>query len=222
MKNKNFEAMGRRMREYHRHHPWRLSAGGLYIPHAYSDMTPESLTHWDDVGFILNGRRFIVWWQHPRTVYRDAIEAHAFEEVGPSPDWNLFDGATTMYKKVGKSGKRKKPIGCRSREISDERLAHHANLRSSIERFSREGIELEIRPSWTWRRLSWAMAVSVVAPIEVRNEQDLAKLAFLAKRLVRRETTLAREFPDAVYDRSSWIQDQASYKKEDLRLVATP
>lgn len=92
------------MREYHRHNQWRLSAGGLYIPHAYWDMNPDSLSGWDDVGFILNGRRYIVWWQHPRAIYYDAIENMAFEEVGPEPDRNwMFDGATTIYKKVGKS-----------------------------------------------------------------------------------------------------------------------
>ena len=52
MKNQHYESLGRRMRAYHRAHPWRLSEGGLYIPHAYWDITPESLSYWDDVGFI--------------------------------------------------------------------------------------------------------------------------------------------------------------------------
>jgi hypothetical protein len=62
VKNRHYEFMGQRMREYHRTHPWRLSHGGLFIPHSYENMTPDSLSYWDDVGFILNGRRFIVWW----------------------------------------------------------------------------------------------------------------------------------------------------------------
>jgi len=33
-------------------------------------MTPESFSYWENVGFILNGRRFLVWWQHPRDVFR--------------------------------------------------------------------------------------------------------------------------------------------------------
>lgn len=211
MKNKRLETLGRRMREYHRHHPWRLSADGLFIPHAYWDMTPESLSNWDDVGFILNGLRYIVWWQHPRAIYHDAIQSVAYQEVGPGPDQNwLFDGAgaTTIYKKVGKAGRRKKPIGCRGPEISVTQQAYYERLRETNERLSSEGIDLEIRPSWTWKRLKWGMGVSLVVPIEVRNEQDLAKLADLAKRLVLQKTTLAGEFPDAVYDRSNWIRDQ--------------
>ena len=52
MKNPHYESLGRRMLEYHRSHPWRLSEGGLYIPHDYSNMTPESLSYWDDVGLL--------------------------------------------------------------------------------------------------------------------------------------------------------------------------
>jgi hypothetical protein len=209
MKNPKLEALGRRMREYHRHHQWRLSAGGLFIPHVYSNMNPESLSSWDDVGFILNGRRYIVWWQHPRAIYDDAIETMAFDEVGDGPDrdW-LFDGATTIYKKVGKAGRRKKPIGHRSRESSEAQQAYYARLRETIDRLSGTGIEMEIRPSWKWKRMNWGMGVSLVAPLEVRNEQELAQLADLAKRLVLQKTSLAGEFPDAVYDRASWLRDQ--------------
>lgn len=58
--------------------------------------------------------------------------------------------------------------------------------------------------SCTWERLSWATGVSLVAPLEVRNENELAEVARLARKLILRETTLAQEFPDFVYDRSSW------------------
>lgn len=96
------------MREYHRMHPWRLSEGGLFIPHAYWNMTETSLSWWDDVGFILNGRRIIVWWRHPRHVYWEQIESQAWEEAGDDPhDRWLFEGGTKNYKKVGKTGRRK-------------------------------------------------------------------------------------------------------------------
>lgn len=85
MKNPHYEFLGRRMREYHRTHQWRLSDGGLYIPHVYGDMESETLSSWDDVGFILNGRRIIVWWKHPRRVYEDTISSMAWEEAGEGP-----------------------------------------------------------------------------------------------------------------------------------------
>ena len=110
MKNPYYEHLGRRMREYHRTHPWRLSEGGLYIPHAYSDVGPQSLSYWDDVGFILNGRRIIVWWQHPRHIYANAIESMAWEEAGEGPcdEW-LLEGGTKNYK-MGSSQKTEKIV----------------------------------------------------------------------------------------------------------------
>lgn len=74
MKNKRQEKLRILQRQYHRNHQWKLSSGGYYIPHDYTEKTPNMLSWWDDVGFILNKRRIIVWWEHPRMVYMDAIE----------------------------------------------------------------------------------------------------------------------------------------------------
>lgn len=210
MKNPHYERLGRRMREYHRAHQWELPNGGLYIPHTYSDMGPETLSYWDDVGFILNGRRIIVWWEHPRYVYAEAISAMAWEEAGDGPgdDW-LFEGATKKYKMVGKSGGRKKLSSYTSRAIPEAQQQHYAKLRQIKERLTQNGIDLEVRPSWKWKRLSWAMGVSLVAPLEVRSEQEIAEVARLARKLILREATLAQEFPDFVYDRASWLRDQS-------------
>lgn len=209
MKNPHYESLGRRMLAYHRAHPWRLSEGGLYIPHDYSNMTPESLSYWDDVGFILNGRRFMVWWQHPRYLYWHRIESLAWEEAGDGPrdDW-LFEGGTTNYKRVGKSGKRKKVSSYTSRSPSEAQRQHYEKLVQIEKRLTKEGIDLEVRPLWKWERLTWAMGVSLVAPLEVRNEQEVAEVAQLARKLVLRQTTLEQEFPDFVYNRASWLEDQ--------------
>lgn len=210
MKNPYYEFLGRRMREYHRMHQWRLSDGGLYIPHAYSNMGPESLSYWDDVGFILNGRRIIVWWQHPRHIYANTITSMAWEEAGEGPqdDW-LFEGSTKNYKLVGKSRKRKKLSSYTSRAPSEAQIQHYAKLRQIKERLTREGIELEVRNSWKWERLTWAMGVSLVAPLEVRSEKELAEVARLARALILQKTSLPQEFPGFVYDRASWLRDQA-------------
>ena len=210
MRNPHYEYLGRRMREYHRMQQWRLSDGGLFIPHAYWNMGPESLSYWDDVGFILNGRRIIVWWHHPRHTYGEAISSMAWDEAGDGPrdDW-LFEGGTKGYKMVGKSSKRKKLSSFISRAPSEAQAQHYAKLRQIEERLTLVGIELSIQPSWKWERLTWAMGVSLVAPMEVRNEKELAKVARLARDLILQKTTLAREFPDFVYDRASWLRDQA-------------
>lgn len=223
MKNPHYEYLGRRMREYHRTHQWRLSDGGLYVPHAYWDMGPESLSYWDDVGFILNGRRVMVWWQHPRYDYRNAIESLAFKEAGDDPrdDW-LCEGGTQNYKKVGKSGKRKKPSSYTSREMSSEQRLYYDKVSQIEGRLTREGIDHQVPLSWKWERLSWAMGVSLVAPMEVRCEKDLAEVVRLARALILQQTTLAREFPDFVYDRASWLRDQALLEAQPPRETHNP
>lgn len=197
------------MCDYHRRHQWRFSQGGLYIPHAYLNMTPQSLSYWDDVGFILNGRRYMVWWRHPRDLYKARIKSLAWEEAGEDPgdDW-LTEGGTTNYKRVGKSGKRKKVSSYTSRDPSEAQRQYSDQLLQIEIRFMKEGIDQEVRLSWKWERLTWAMGVTLVAPREVRNEQELAELAHLARKLVLRQTTLDQEFPGYVYDRESWLEDQ--------------
>lgn len=209
MKNPHYESLGRRMRDYHRRHQWRLSQGGLFIPHAYFNMTSESLSYWDDVGFILNGRRIMVWWRHPRDLYKARIRDLAWQEAGDDPgdDW-LTEGGTTNFKLVGKSGKRKKVSSYTSRDPSEAQRQYYDQLLQSEIRLMKEGIDQEVRPSWKWERLAWAMGVTLVAPLEVRNEQELAALAHLARKLVLRQTTLDQEFPDSIYSREDWLEDQ--------------
>ena len=147
MKNPHYEYLGRRMREYHRTHQWRLSEGGLYVPHAYWDMGPESLSSWDDVGFVLNGRRIIVWWQHPRRIYGEAISSMAWEEAGDGPRDNwLFEGATKNYKMVGKSSKRKKLSSFISRAPFEAHTQQYDKLRQIEERLTLVGIARGSQP----------------------------------------------------------------------------
>ena len=195
-------------RQYHRSHPWRLSNGGLYIPHSYVDMKPDSLSSWDDVGFTLNGRRIIVWWQHPRYVYAKALQKRAWQDVGNGPRDNwLFEGGTKNYKRVGRS--RKKLVSYTSRDPSAEQRQHYDLLNDTISRLSSEGIDLDVCASWKWERLSWAMGVSLVAPLEVRSEGELASVANLARQLILGQTTLESEFPGYSYGRAEWLREQA-------------
>ena len=207
MKIPRLERLARLQREYHRSNPWRLSQGGLYIPHSYSNMAPDDLSYWDDVGFILNGRRIIVWWQHPRYVYANQIEEMAYKEVGEGPkNDRLFEGGTKNYKRVGRS--RKKLVSYTSREPSSAQREHYDLLRQATARLSNEGIDFEVAASWKWERLNWAMGVSLVAPIEVRNEVELASVAHLARRLILRQCELKDEFPAYRYGRDHWLEEQ--------------
>ena len=204
MKNAKHELFGRMQCQYHRCHPWRLAQGGLYIPHSYADTKPDSLSWWDDVGFILNGRRIIVWWQHPRHVYGDALGARSWLEAGDGPQDNwLTEGSTKNYRRVGAS--RKKIVSYTSRKPSAEQRLHYDLLRDIRNRLTTEGIDLEVSSSWKRERLTWAMGVSLVAPLEVRNERELASVALLARRLILGQTTLEAEFPGYRYSRADWL-----------------
>lgn len=212
MKQPHLEFLARRMREHHRHHPWRLSAGGLYIPHVYHDMKPDDMSQWDDVGFILNGRPFMVWWQHPRHVYAEAIEALAWEqqcaECGDPPDWGRpIDTCVTIYKYVGSLSKRKKPLGERSWPSSEAQKRYYAILSERIKCIQQEGIDMDVQPYWTWKRYLRCMGLSIVAPIEVRSEDELAQLANLARQLVKRQITLAERFGTLAYGKADWLRE---------------
>lgn len=54
---------------------------------------------------------------------------------------------------------------------------------------------------------SWCKGLSLCAPFEVRCEADLLALTHIARRLVRRESTLADEFDDHVYRQTDWLSD---------------
>lgn len=207
MKIPLLEAMRRSQREYHRSHPWKLSAGGLYVPYSYVDMTPESLSKWDDVGFILNKRRVMVWWQHPRYVYAGAIWNAVHEIVGKGPtDNSLTEVGTKNYKRIGRS--KRKLVSTTLWEPSPAKRSHYDLLNATFERLSNEGIEHNVSVSWKPKRLWWAMGVNIIAPLEVRNEKDLTELASLARRLIKGQTDLRSEFPDYSYTREDWLRER--------------
>lgn len=207
MKNAKFELFGRMQRQYHRSHPWRLSQGGLYIPHSYAEMRPDSLSWWGDVGFILNGRRVIVWWQHPRHVYSDALNDQSWQEAGDGPrDKWLTEGSTKNYRKVGAS--RKKIVSYTSRQPSEEQQRYYDKLRDIRNRLTTEGVDFEVSASWQRERLAWATGVSLIVPMEVRSEDELALVAKLARRLILGQTTLEAEFPGYRYSRADWLREQ--------------
>lgn len=209
MKDHRQERLGRLQREHHRNHPWRLGPGGLFVPHSYAEVKQDALSWWDDVGFILNRRRVIVWWRHPRHVYRDAIEELAQEQAGEFPfdDW-LTQGAIPNYRKVGRS--RKKIVSYTCRPPSEASRAYFQHLQAMEQELSAQGIDCDVHPSSKRKRLSWATGLDLVAPLEVRNEQELAVVADLARSLLLGRTTLEREFADYCYDKAIWLSEAAA------------
>lgn len=73
-----------------------------------------------------------------------------------------------------------------------------------------EGIDLEISLSWKRERLNWATGVSLIVPLEVRNEEELGQVVALAKRLLLGQTTLQNEFPEYRYGKTDWLREQGT------------
>lgn len=205
MKNPAQERFHFSMRQYHRNHPWRLE-GGLYVPHAYPEPL-EALTWWDDLGFVLNGRRVMIWWIHPRMKYVNRMQALAWQEVGVSPlsGGDIFGPSEMIWKKVGRS--RKKVIADRTGSLPKVMKDYYARFHEIKERLESDGIDFVAYPSIKIQRLSWCTGVDLCLPIEVRNREEIGKLAELARRLVMRETTLNNEFPEYQYGKQDWLAE---------------
>lgn len=204
MKNPNQERLRILMRQYHRHHPWRL-VDGFFIPHLYLKL--GIMSWWDDIGFILNGRRIMVWWRHPRMEYSDAINELAWEEAGDPPvrAADMFASSEKQWKKVGRS--RKKVASYLCRPTPDSQQEYYAKLSAIESRMESEGIDLAVRPSISVKRLSWCIGVDLCIPVEVRTEEEVHALAGLARRLLKGETTLAVEFTGYKYGRTEWLAE---------------
>lgn len=216
MKNPHKERHYFRMRQYHRHHQWQLE-NGLFIPHAYSNQ--KEISWWDDVGFILNGRRIMVWWIHPRMKYAEAINDQAWQEAGDPPlhGANLFESNEKQWKKVGRS--RKKVISYLMHPMSDAQQAYYDKLSSIEMRMQSDGIDLVVHPTLSLEILPYGRGVSLCVPIEVRNKKELIELATLAQRLIKGETTLISEFPGYQYGLQDWLLE-ADLRSRDRKSIA--
>jgi len=206
MKNPRFERRRRLARQYHRNKRGDLFDRGILARHDYSGLEPEALSWWDDVQFILGGRRIAVAWQHPRQVYQGMIEDAAMQATDDLyekvEDWP-FECAEKIYRKIGRS--RKRVTGYTVRHRPGEQEWFDA-LRAEEARLSREA-EFSVRPSISIETLAWCRFVAVVAPVEVRNVAELGALADLVRRILKGETTLEREFPGYVYGKAQWTAE---------------
>lgn len=200
MKNPRYERFRILMRQFHQNRPWRLD-GGLFIPHAYTE--PRPLSWWDDVGFILNGRRVLVWWQHPRSKYRDEIARRAHQEAGLMPDEPLFFDEERVWKRVGRS--RKRVVVHRTQGWSEPMRAYFDKVEAIEERLSVEGIDHTVYPSLTTKSYRWGTGMELCVPLEVRGADDVRALAALGRRLAKREITIQEAFPDYRYGRDMWL-----------------
>jgi hypothetical protein len=205
MKNRRIEKMHLGMRAHHRQYPWHLT-DGLYFPHTYT--SPRVSSGSDDVGFILNRRKVMVWWTHPRTKYLDAINTQAMLDAGPAPDEPICnEPIEKRWKRVGRS--RKKVTAYRTQSFSEAFSAYFDQVDTIEDRLRAEGIDHVVRPSISVRWYRWGIGVDLCIPIEVRNLEEAHNLASLAKNLLKRRCSITEVFPSHAYGREAWLGESA-------------
>lgn len=179
MKNRQFEIRLRLARQYHRNKRGDPFERGILVRHDYRDADACGLSWWDDVTFVLGKVRINVAWQHPRHVYQGMIgdaAMKATEHLRDKIEGDMFANAEKSYKKVGRSRKKVRSYITRhrrpgEREWFDALRAEEARL-SAVAEFI-------VMPSFRVETLNWCRLVEIVAPLEVRNVDELRVLANL-------------------------------------------
>ena len=109
------------------------------------------------------------------------------------------------YRQVGRS--RKKIASYTCRPPSEAQSQYYESLRTLEQEVSAQGVECEVCPSAKRQRLPWATGLELVVPLEVRNGQELAGVAGLARRLILGQTSLNEEFPGYRYGKENWLSE---------------
>lgn len=210
MKNPNFERRLRAMRNYHTNKRGSQFDGGVRVFHRYDEFAADDLSWWDDCQMIVNRRRVMIWWVHPRFKYHNAIEEEAWAAAGEPPtrrDWLADIRSRPVRKKVGRS--RMRIVAYEQGEPNAEYQAYYARLRAEEDRIAAAGIDLIVQPSILRRTLDWCTGLELCIPVEVRNVAELKTLADIGRRLLKGETKLDRLFGDYAYSRGEWLAEQA-------------
>ncbi|WP_109580253.1 hypothetical protein [Cupriavidus plantarum] len=113
--------------------------------------------------------------------------------------------STKQWRKLGRS--RKKVVSTTLQAPTEEWRAYFDAVRKRERELEDSGIDFDVTPS---ARIGWcstATMIDLIAPLEVRSETDVRALAAFAKRLVKRETILAEEWPGYHYGRAVWLAE---------------
>ena len=184
------------------------------VRHVYSDMTSESLSWWDDLGFVFAKRRIMVWWLHPRMVYMDRLEALATEQCAaeyPKGQDNWLAHSTPIHRAV-QGGRRKRTVGHRMGSISERYRQYFDHLQATQDALSQQDHGWSIGASLRSEVLGWCQGVNLVVPMEVRCEDDLRPLRELVECYLRGDRSALTGFP--AYTFANWQKDQEQRRRK--------
>lgn len=111
----------------------------------------------------------------------------------------------SRWKKLGRS--RKKIVTSRCPPMSVPSEDYYTRVTDIETQLQASGIDLIVQPSMSVKMLYWCTGISLCVPIEVRCQDDVRALAAMAKGVLKRETTLAAEFPGYEYKREDWLAE---------------
>ena len=204
MKNTHQENARLQARQYHRHHSFSFGRGGVSTNHEYEPQL--QLTWWQDFEFVMNNRRVMLWWIHPRMKYADVIDELAWNEAGEPPcGADDFDFGKTIWKPVGRS--RKRIVVYQSPPIDSARTAYYEKFHGIDARLRAEGIESVVSPFMAATQTNWCTGIDLCIPVEIRCHDDAIAMVELTRKLLKRETTIDDAFPNYRFGRTEWIAE---------------
>lgn len=208
MKNRHIEALRKKSKRYlrersRRYASYSLSVYGVSAPDREIDPDTEY------VAFQVNDYVVSVDWEHPRVRYqRQArkLAIAACEHLDRQESGELFIGGEPVYAKLGRS--RKKMAMIKGGRLNVDHDYHEVVDQKEQEILADSDSGIVITTGFDAQWTDAAKYISLCAPLSMRTPADLAKLAELVKRLMRRETTLAEAFPGYRYNAQDWMKDR--------------
>lgn len=174
--------------------------------HLYTNRPPESLSWWDDMGFVFAKRRIMVWWLHPRMVYEDRLEEMAerqcAEEYPKEENWLM---RLEPIRKKAQRGRRVKTVGHRVLPMSEGYRRYYDHLQATQDALAQQDHGWAITPSIQSRVLDWCQGVDLILPVEIRCEDDLRQLRDIVERHLRGDKP-CKGYP--AYTFADWRADQ--------------
>lgn len=194
---------------------------GILIHHLYPDRNENTLSWWDDVGFILNDYRVSIAWTHPRQAFLDHVQNLAFDMVSEACSKNelnsvgMSEEQTPIHKKVGRSRKTIKFY--KQNFLPDNGFIKALRKTESELAASTDFVVVpKLHIYWTKR----SRFVSACLPMEVRDDDDLMVLASTVKRLIKREVTLNELYPDFRYTKQNWADEKTERGDNEFHIHA--
>jgi len=207
MKNLHAEQIRRRAKQYARHHPLCANQYGIQSYQLFEQDEVQSLSWWHDFSFVLNDYHVHVAWVHPRTAYREKVRDEARLKVASLwSDEGSFNVVATQYCRRGNS---RKAAVLQTVDLSSNDRYYEA-LFDEEEKLARAS-DAEVRPFIRTQWTTYGRSVDLCVPMEIHGMPDLGCLARLARRLLKRETSLDHEYPEYVYSRTGWIEEEVAH-----------